>query len=440
MYYKSIIQQIKEKTNDYRIEILNEVIQDNKVYVEAYLKPKEITICPNCSSTNTILFGKKKRTIKDEYLANHICFLLLTYHRFHCNKCFKLFNDSIPILQPKQSISLALKLNVLEDLRQDISFTNISNKRNISIQSVIDIFESHISYDRIRFGDVLCMDEFKNLKHTNGKYAFVMYDPNSHKINDILEDRLQITIDNYLYNVDWHEKDKVKYVITDMNESYRTIINKHFINATHIIDTFHYLRYVEDAFNAVRIRIQKNYKDTSKEYKILKKYWRILSSYYIDIEDETRYNPIKKCNTSLETLIDDAINLNSELAEAYNYTQSFLKGIREVKYEDATYWIDDWIDNLRTSNCKEFRDLASMFSNWKLEITNSFIRFGDKRLHNGYIEGINNKIKVIKRIAYGYTNFTHFRNRIMYIINGDATIKKVNTKNIYRKKRKNYSK
>ena len=72
--------------------------------------------------------------------------------------------------------------------------------------------------------------------------------------------------------------------------------------------------------------------------------------------------------------------------------------------------------------------------------SHSFIRFGDKRLHNGYIEGINNKIKVIKRIAYGYTNFTHFRNRIMYIINGDATIKKVNTKNIYRKKRKNYSK
>ena len=172
----------------------------------------------------------------------------------------------------------------------------------------------------------------------------------------------------------------------------------------------------------------------------MKKYWRILSSYYIDLDDETRYNPIKKCNTSLETLIDDAINLNSELAEAYNYTQSFLKGIREVKYEDATYWIDDWIDNLRASNCKEFRDLASMFSNWKLEITNSFIRFGDKRLHNGYIEGINNKIKVIKRIAYGYTNFTHFRNRIMYIINGDATIKKVNTKNIYRKKRKYYSK
>ena len=39
-----------------------------------------------------------------------------------------------------------------------------------------------------------------------------------------------------------------------------------------------------------------------------------------------------------------------------------------------------------------------MFYNWKKEIVNSFIRFGERKLHNGYIEGINNRIKVIKRI------------------------------------------
>ena len=76
-----------------------------------------------------------------------------------------------------------------------------------------------------------------------------------------------------------------------------------------------------------------------------------------------------------------------------------------------------------------------MFINWKIEILNSFIRFGDKRLRNGYIEGINNKIKVIKRIAYGYTNFTHFRNRIMYMINSDYVFKMVDRSKISRRKR-----
>ena len=51
------------------------------------------------------------------------------------------------------------------------------------------------------------------------------------------------------------------------------------------------------------------------------------------------------------------------------------------------------------------------------------MRFGERRLHNGYIEGINNHIKVIKRISYGYTNFKHFRARIMYIINQECISK-----------------
>ncbi len=107
-----------------------------------------------------------------------------------------MFNDSLPTLEAKKSLSLALKLNIIEDLKQEISFTNISIKRHVSIQTIIDIFETYVSYDRRPFGDFLCMDEFKKLKHLKGKYAFVMFDPNAHKINDILEDRIQSTIDD----------------------------------------------------------------------------------------------------------------------------------------------------------------------------------------------------------------------------------------------------
>ena len=42
-----------------------------------------------------------------------------------------------------------------------------------------------------------------------------------------------------------------------------------------------------------------------------------------------------------------------------------------------------------------------------------------KRMSNGKIEGSNNKIKVIKRVSYGYSDFYHLRNRIMYIFNED---------------------
>ena len=436
MYYKSLIETLKDEDKENRITINEQTTDNNICYIDATLAPKDINICPNCSSTNIIKFGKKDRVIKDDYLSNRITLITLHYSRLRCKDCLKMFNDSLPSLNPKQSISMALKLNILEDLKQDCSFTSIANKRHVSIQSIIDIFESYVSFERIAFGSVLCMDEFKNLKHSNGKYAFVMYDPNAHVINDVLEDRIQANIDDYLYKIDWHEKDKVKYVITDMSESYRTLIKRHFKNCTHIIDCFHFLRYVEDAFNSVRIRIQSNYSDSSKEYKILKKNWRILSSYYIDIEGENLYNHIQKKNTSAQQILIDAMSVHPDLDEAYSLTQEFLRGVREVKYENAKDWLDNWITSISKSNCKEFNSLADMFINWKNEILNSFIRFGDKRLHNGYLEGINNKIKVIKRIAYGYTNFTHFRNRIMYIINSDYVIKMVDRSKIVRRKRK----
>lgn len=63
-------------------------------------------------------------------------------------------------------------------------------------------------------------------------------------------------------------------------------------------------------------------------------------------------------------------------------------------------------------------EVSKTISKWKEYILNSFI---DERYSNGYTEGINNKIKVIKRIAFGYKNFKLFRGRILYIYGGKSS-------------------
>ena len=85
-----------------------------------------------------------------------------------------MFVDKIAGLNPKQSLSTNIKLNILEDLKDDISFTAVANKRHVSIQTVIDVFESFVSIDRIPFCYVLCMDEFKNLKSSSGNTSLIM--------------------------------------------------------------------------------------------------------------------------------------------------------------------------------------------------------------------------------------------------------------------------
>ena len=75
------------------------------------------------------------------------------------------------------------------------------------------------------------------------------------------------------------------------------------------------------------------------------------------------------------------------------------------------------------SGIEEFIEVARTIENWLPYIVNSFI---DKRLSNGYTEGLNNKIKVIKRVGFGYKNFEFFRLRLLYILNS-KNVKKVSS-------------
>ena len=90
------------------------------------------------------------------------------------------------------------------------------------------------------------------------------------------------------------------------------------------------------------------------------------------------------------------------------------KNIKILTIEEAKIELENWIDLCITSNIEEFIEVSRTINNWLEYICNSFI---DKRFSNGYTEGLNNKIKVIKRTAYGFRNFKFLRLRLMYILN-----------------------
>ena len=69
--------------------------------------------------------------------------------------------------------------------------------------------------------------------------------------------------------------------------------------------------------------------------------------------------------------------------------------------EEFCIEFDNYIEKLERSEIKESLYLASTFRNWQKEIENS-VKYG---INNGFVEGNNNKIKVIKRVSYGIKNF-----------------------------------
>ena len=77
----------------------------------------------------------------------------------------------------------------------------------------------------------------------------------------------------------------------------------------------------------------------------------------------------------------------------------------------------EWIYAAQSSGLNEYVKCSNTMINWQRGILNSF----EHPYTNGFTEGCNNKIKVLKRNAYGYRNFKRFRNRILHIFNHKNT-------------------
>ena len=119
-------------------------------------------------------------------------------------------------------------------------------------------------------------------------------------------------------------------------------------------------------------------------------------------------------------VIQDIKNIHPDIKTAYLIKEDFFSSYKKVSFDKAEAFMITFINSMYNSNLPEFIEIGDTFKNWLPYIINSFNKdeYG-KRMSNGKIEGSNNKIKVIKRVSYGYSDFYHLRNRIMYIFNED---------------------
>ena len=114
-------------------------------------------------------------------------------------------------------------------------------------------------------------------------------------------------------------------------------------------------------------------------------------------------------------LLHDMFDISAELKEGYYLKEEFLDIVHHSKEMETEKQIDKWISKCISKKIPEFIEAAGTISRWKEYIINSFI---DERYSNGFTEGINNKIKVINRVAFGYKSFELLRGRILYVFGG----------------------
>ena len=135
----------------------------------------------------------------------------------------------------------------------------------------------------------------------------------------------------------------------------------------------------------VRIRLH----NQDIKYKEFKKYWRLISS-----------NP-RKLTANQKNRIEKLKNSNEDFAKCYENKVEFYELINSETLVKFNKRLKKLIIKLENSEIKECIKLSTTLKNWEKEIKNSF----KYKVDNGFVEGYNNKIKVIKRVSYGIKKF-----------------------------------
>jgi transposase len=389
--------------------------------------------CKHCGSTSIKIHGYHTRKIRFLDIGSYKSNIEYKQRRFKCDDCSKTFNEDTDLVKKGSTISNQTKVKVLDNLRTKTSFTDVAENLNISVTTTIKEFSEHIIDYRCKLSSTICIDEFR-ASTIAGEYAFIIGDPESGKILDILPSRKQDYIYYYFQTIPKDETEKVQYIVTDLFESYRTICKTIFWKSTHIADRFHWIRLTTEAFNKIRIRIMNTYlKLSDDEFKgsynkyfkyanVLKKYHKLLlankyskEEWFFDQKQVASY--IQK-NMTFQEIIEYCLNFDSDLQESYFLLQDLYKIAKLSNYQNSRQNILEWCDKVNSSEHKipELVKVALTYKSWLEPIINSFIinPTTKSRMTNGFIEGKNNFCKVIKRVGFGYSNFDHFRAKILY--------------------------
>ena len=388
------------------------------IYIETTSKKCK---CPKCGKYTKSVHDKLKPiTLKYVKAFEFITYVILIKRRFVCHECKYKFTESVTIQREKKNISNKVEQKVLKDLKQyNLSLKYIAEENNISDNTVRNILKEHMKdYPKnvINLPRVISFDEFK-ADTKKGKYAFVLNDPIHKEALDVLSNRKKEYLIQYFTYCE--NRYSVEYVISDMYEPYRIVTTIMFPKAKYVVDPFHYTRYIMDALDKVRIRLQDNYGYNSNEYRMLKnkKNVSLLRRYSNEIDWFT-YTKRFKNNHLVDILKYDLreklLDIDEELKMSYQLKELFLDITHHATYENVKNQLINWISLVREQNIEEMNEAANTIENWLEYICNSFI---DKRFSNGFTEGLNNKIKVIKRVGFGYKDFDFLRLRLLYILN-----------------------
>ena len=370
-----------------------EKVEQNETEIVLTVRMKRRTQeCPACRTPCDQVHDYRIQNVKDSPIQGKVVVWQYRKRRYRCPCCGKRFYEGNYLLPRRHRITNRLAALGIDQLRRKQSRKEIAQSLGVSESSVgrwLNLLEFGKPAQLPR---VLSIDEFRGNTEF-GKFQCILTDPVHKRIVDVLPTRYHSQIYDYLRA--FPNRKQVQYFVMDMNRDYLSIAKNLLPNATIVIDRFHVIRYCTWALENVRKRVQLKLLPEQRKY--FKRSRKLLLAHMRNLSAENK--------AALERML----LISRDLREAFLLKEKFYDFMDAPDSLQAKECLRVFRTHAFVADLSEFTACLTMLKNWEPFILNAF----DCPYSNGFTEGVNNKIKVLKRIAFGYRSFRNFRTRIL---------------------------
>lgn len=311
----------------------------------------------------------------------------------------------------RHHISQAIKQQVMIQLTANESQIDIAKELGISdwtVRRVIFNLDQFFKPNYHWLPRHITFDDFKSGRFAPSGMSMILMNIENHRTIDIILSRRNRYLRNYFLRYDRAARLAVRTVTVDLYTPYRHLIHELFPHAIIIADHFHVVAQAYRALNKIRVKAMNQAGNGSHQWRALKHFWKLILTPAGLLKYDNYWSRRNFGYTQLTDVevVQRLLAFNDDLKQAYRYYQDLILAINHRSKDELNHLLAIKWTQLPQSLQKVQRTLRRH----RKEIITSF-KYGDYT--NGPVEGTNNKIKVIKRTAYGFRNFFNFRARIL---------------------------
>jgi transposase len=361
-----------------------------KVQVEYREREAE---CPYCGERTERVHSRRLQVKRDLRLWHKPVYLELSKRRFRCRVCGRVFSEPDPVCGMRRRTSERFRSYLgREALEQPVR--QVARKEEVGETLVRGCVTEEArrllgAATSPEAPEVLGLDEFSIRR--GQVYDTAIVDLERKAVIGVVSGHRQQEVADFFSTLS--NVDRARVVVMDMHEPFRQAVALCLPRAKVVVDKFHVLSHVHRALDQVRTAVEPRQGKRGELY----------HARYLLLTARERLTPPQR--TTLMMLL----GRYPELHRAWLLKEWFRAWYRGGSRVAAEAALMRWEASVRDQGPAPFKALFPMLRLWREEILNYF----DYPYTNGFLEGKNNRIKVIKRTAYGYRNPQNFRQRIL---------------------------